>query len=128
MAGLERQLVQLVNQHRTARGLPVLTLDSHVTREARRHSTEMARGATPFGHAGFADRIAALRRVMSCGSAAENVASSLGYQSPAPDIMRGWLASSGHRKNIEGAYDTTGVGVARSRTGKLFVTQIFIDR
>jgi uncharacterized protein YkwD len=125
---LERQVVELVNHHRTARGLPALAADPRIAREARRHSADMASGAVPFGHTGFADRVAALRRVMSCGASAENVASSLGYQDPAPDILRGWLASSGHRKTIEGAYDTTGVGVARSPSGKLYVTQIFVDR
>jgi uncharacterized protein YkwD len=88
----------------------------------------MAAESTPLGHAGFPDRIAALRRVMSCGASAENVASSLGYDEPAPEIVRGWLASRGHRANIEGPYERTGVGVARSATGKLYVTQIFVGR
>src|SRR5262245_1074713 len=89
-ATLERQVAELVNHYRTTHGLPALTPDPRIAREARRHSADMARGAMPFGHTGFADRIAALRRVMSCGASAENVASSLGYDDPAPDILRGW--------------------------------------
>jgi uncharacterized protein YkwD len=127
-ATLEHQVLDLVNGHRMARGLPALAPDARIAREARRHSADMARGVTRFGHTGFADRIAALRRVMSCGASAENVASSVGADDPAPDILRGWLASSGHRQSMEGPYDTTGVGVARSPSGKLFYTQIFCDR
>jgi uncharacterized protein YkwD len=127
-AGLARNILDLVNRHRTARGLPALTADPRIGREAQRHSAAMAAGSTPLGHAGFPDRIAALRRVMSCGSSAENVASSLGYDEPAPEIVRGWLASRGHRANIEGRYERTGIGVTRSATGKLYVTQIFVGR
>ena len=127
-ATLEGQVVEAVNRYRTTHGLPALTSDPRIARAARQHSADMARSAVPFGHTGFADRVAALRRVMSFGASAENVASSLGYDDPAPDILRGWLASSGHRQTIEGPYDTTGVGVARSSSGKLYVTQIFVDR
>jgi uncharacterized protein YkwD len=65
---------------------------------------------------------------MSCGSAAENVSATQGYDAPAPAAMRGWLASRGHRTNMEGRYDITGVGVARSPTGKVYFTQIFVGR
>jgi len=128
-AGLEHEVFDLVNRHRTARGLPALVLDPRIGREARRHSAAMATGSTPFGHAGFPDRVAALRRVMSCRLSAENISSSQGYRNPAPEVVRGWLASSGHRSNIEdGRYDATGIGVARSATGKAYFTQIFVGR
>jgi uncharacterized protein YkwD len=52
----------------------------------------------------------------------------LGHDRPAEEIVRGWLASPGHRKNIEGSYAFTGVGVVRSASGKLYVTQIFVGR
>ncbi len=39
--------------------------------------------------------------------------------------MSGWLRSPGHRENIEGAYDLTGIGVARSRQGVYYFTQLF---
>ncbi|HWP67453.1 MAG TPA: CAP domain-containing protein [Candidatus Limnocylindria bacterium] len=123
---LEQQVLSLVNRHRATRGLPALRADARIAREARRHSAAMASGTVPFGHAGFAERGAALRRVMPCRSSAENVASSLGYDDPAGEMVRGWLASSGHRKNIEGPYETTGVGVARSARGQIYVTQIFV--
>jgi len=125
--GLEQEVFDLVNRHRTARGLRALAFDPRIAREARRHSAAMAAGSQPFGHGGFPDRAAALGRVMSCRLSAENISSSQGYRDPAPEVVRGWLASSGHRTNIEdGRYDTTGIGVARSATGKVYFTQIFV--
>jgi uncharacterized protein YkwD len=127
-ARLEVAVVDLVNRHRIAHGLSALVADARIAREARRHSAAMATGAIPFGHDGFPDRIAALRRVMACGAAAENVSSTQGYDDPAPEALRGWLASRGHRGTMEGRYDATGVGVARSPTGKIYFTQIFVER
>ena len=70
----------------------------------------------------------ALRLAMPWQRTAENVASSQGYPDAAAEAVRGWLGSAGHRKNIEGPYDRTGVGVARSATGEVFFTQIFVGR
>ena len=42
--------------------------------------------------------------------------------------MRGWLASRAHRENLDGPYDLTGIGVARSRSGEVFFTQFFVGR
>jgi uncharacterized protein YkwD len=127
-ASLERQVFELVNRHRRAQALPSLDLDARISREARRHSAAMAAGSIRPGHAGFDDRIAALRRVMPCRSSAENVASNTGYESPASAAVRGWLASRGHRANIEGPYDATGVGVAVTSSGTVYLTQIFVGR
>ena len=119
---------ELVNRHRRARNLAALTLDPRISREARLHSVAMAAGTTPFGHEGFDERVKALRLAMPCRRTAENVASSQGYHDAAVEAVRGWLGSAGHRENIEGPYDRTGVGVARSATGEVFFTQIFVGR
>ena len=39
-----------------------------------------------------------------------------------------WLHSQHHRENIEGRFDVTGVGIARSRDGTYFFTQLFVAR
>lgn len=125
-ATLEREAFELVNRHRRARGLPPLVLDPRISREARRHSEAMAAHATPVGHDGFDDRVAALRRDMSFRRSAENVALNRGYRQPATMALRGWLDSPGHRRNIEGSYAVTGVGVAATREGEIYFTQIFV--
>ncbi|NYC93835.1 uncharacterized protein YkwD [Clostridium acetobutylicum] len=43
--------------------------------------------------------------------------------------MNGWMNSPGHRANILGRqYREIGVGAARSRSGKIYWTQVFIKR
>lgn len=127
-AALERDVLDLVNRHRTGRDLPPLTFDARIAREARRHSAAMAAGSTPFGHGGFDDRFATLRRTVSCRHSAENVASNRGYRDPASEAVRAWLGSRGHRRNLEGPYESTGIGVARSASGELYFTQFFCRR
>lgn len=126
VAAVERDVVARVNRHRRSIGLAPLSVDAAITRQARLHSQAMASGATPAGHRGFDDRVAAIRRAMRCRRAAENVALNRGYEDPAAEAMRGWLGSAGHRENIEGAYQVTGVGAATDRAGNVYLTQIFV--
>jgi uncharacterized protein YkwD len=62
-------------------------------------------------------------QIKQCEGGAENVA--YNYKN-AQDVVRNWIASSGHRRNIEGNYNLTGIGLARDRRGKLYFTQIFL--
>ena len=125
-AALEQKVVELVTRHRRARGLAPFAPDARVAQQARLHSEAMAAGRTPFGHDGFPDRVAALRRVMDVRRSAENVAFNQGARAPATEAVQGWLASRGHRENIEGRYTLTGVGMASSAKGEVYLTQIFV--
>jgi uncharacterized protein YkwD len=122
---LERDVFELVNRRRRTQGLRPLALDEQVSRQARRHSQAMAAGTRRLGHRGFDDRVAALRRVTACDRAGENVALGRGR---AVVAVRSWVDSPGHRRNIDGRYDSTGVGVARTRAGEVYITQIFCGR
>jgi len=127
-AALERAVFALVNRHRRSLGLRPLADDSAITRQARLHSAAMAGGKTPLGHSGFDDRVTTLRRVLAARRTAENVAFNQGHRDPAEVAVRGWLASPGHRENIEGPYELTGVGVASNAKGEVYFTQIFVGR
>ena len=123
-AKLENEVFELVNRHRVARGLRALVLDARVAGAARLHSARMASGKVPPGHEGFRERVGAIRA--TCRRSAENVAFNHGHQSPGAEAVRSWLESRGHRTNIEGPYDVTGVGVASSAAGEVYFTQIFL--
>jgi uncharacterized protein YkwD len=125
---LERRIFALVNEHRQRLRLAPLVLDARMSDEARRHSVAMAAGWTPPGHRGFRERVAALRRSMPIGTAAENVAAIRDYDDAAVEAMRGWLASTGHRESIEGPYERTGIGVASNAAGEFYFTQLFAAR
>jgi len=127
-ATIEQQIFDLVNRYRVARGLTPLVPDRHIGEEARRHSIAMAQGMTPIGHRGFNDRIDVLRAFLPIRRSAENVGLNHGYPDPAAQVVRGWLESAGHRVNIEGPYEFTGVGVATNARDEIFFTQIFVGR
>ena len=80
-------------------------------------------GEVAFGHDGFDDRIEVIIQVEGkLRASGENVAS--GHMS-ATEVVEGWLNSPGHRRNIEGIFSHTGIGLARASDGHIYFTQIF---
>jgi len=113
-----------VNEYRHKKGLAPLQANSFLSSVALEHSRDMLTGKTPFGHEGFHERIDRIRkRLGPVHVAAENVAS--GPMS-AREVVDGWLHSAGHRKNIEGNFKLTGIGLAKRRDGMVYFTQIFM--
>ena len=86
----------------------------------------MASGACGFGHDGFDARMHELGKSVAWTGGAENVFMLLNLTDPAAVAVSGWIDSPGHRHNIEGDYDLTGVGIARAKDGSLYFTQIFV--
>jgi uncharacterized protein YkwD len=84
----------------------------------------MASGRVPLGHSGFQQRVQMIG--IPFRGAAENVAYNMGYSDPAKQAVDGWIKSTGHRTNIEGNFNLTGVGVVRNARGEYYFTQIFI--
>ena len=120
---MSTEILRLVNQHRRALRLPPLQPNSYISSVALGHSRDMLSGKSPFGHDGFRDRIDLIRKKIGpMHVAAENVAS--GPMS-AREVVEGWLNSPGHRRNIEGDFRLTGIGLAFGRNGNIFFTQIF---
>src|SRR5579872_2642987 len=123
-SSMSADILRYVNQHRHSMGLRALQANSFISSVALAHSRDMLTGATPFGHAGFHDRIDVIRKHFgTVHVAAENVAS--GPMS-AREVVDGWLHSPGHRRNIEGDFRLTGIGLATARNGMIYFTQIFI--
>jgi uncharacterized protein YkwD len=122
---LEKLVFEQINQYRAGQGLPTLTLNASITRQARIHSQNMANGIVKFSHHGFEKRVKAIP--LSYDSAAENVAFNVGYNNPANQAVIGWLNSPGHLKNVQGKYKLTGVGVATNAKGEVYLTQIFLN-
>jgi uncharacterized protein YkwD len=123
-AAIEQSIFNQINRYRVSKGLRALTRDSRIDTQARIHSQNMASGKVPFGHQGFQQRVQATK--ISFRGAAENVAYNKGYSDPATQAVQGWLKSTGHRTNIEGNYNLTGIGVATNSKGEVYFTQIFI--
>ena len=123
-SSMSADILRYVNQHRRSMGLSALRPDSFISSVALDHSRNMLSGKTPFGHTGFNQRIEVLRKHLGpLHVAAENVAS--GPMS-AREVVDGWLHSPGHRRNIEGDFRLTGIGLARRADGMIYFTQIFV--
>jgi uncharacterized protein YkwD len=123
--GMEEAILTLVNNYRKHRGKPPLAMDGEISKAAYKHSLNMSRGVIPFGHADFDERIGELIKTLGGTAGAENVAfSPKGPQS----VVHNWLNSDGHRQNIEGDYNYTGIGIAPAKNGYYYFTMIYIKK
>jgi uncharacterized protein YkwD len=122
---LEQKIFLLINEYRGSLHLAPLVLNPLLIQQARLHSHEMSASLVPFGHEGLEQRRSLIAQSLSGETIAENVA----FYSSGPDcakkIVENWLKSPPHRKNIEGAYSFTGIGVEKKSNGTDYVTQIF---
>ena len=128
-ADLERYVHRLVNEHRVSQGLKPLAFNPEISAIARRHSRDMATGRVGYGHGGFDGRIERIGRLITQRGVGENVHTIANYKSYShvgERAVADWLKSPGHRRNIEGSYDLTGVGIAQGPAGEYFLTQLFV--
>ena len=122
---LNYALLKLVNKHRAGQYLSPLQINPHIQVAATQHAQDMANGTVPFSHDGFQERAKRLIEKLSGSSVAENVAVG---QDDSLVIVNSWLESEGHRSNIEGDFNLTGIGVARSEDNRMYYCQIFIKK
>lgn len=120
---IEEEILSWVNKYRESKSLPALQMNNAISEQAFRHSEEMAGKRVAFGHDGFQERVRnIIQKIGTLRASAENVA--YGKLSP-EEVVSLWVKSPGHRKNIEGKYTLTGIGVAKASDGSLYFTQIF---
>jgi len=153
-ARLEKKIHALINLERGKAGLTGLAWDERLRRIARNYSQEMASGGF-FSHYGpdgrdFSDRYQSAGYDCATPSGpeticvgGENLAQDNLYSAIvqrkgrtiyrwhteaqlAAEVVRRWMASEGHRRNIlTSYYRRQGVGVAIARDGKVFITENF---
>lgn len=91
--------LQMINSYRAESGLPPLTIEKHLTRAARRHSKDLAKGDR-ISHRG-SDGSDPWSRVKVTGYtpklAAENVGAG---QMSFAEVLQGWKDSPGHNRNL----------------------------
>ena len=115
---LERSVLCLLNEQRARRGLRRLKMSRRLSVAAARHSRDMSRrnyfSHTSRGGASFLSRIRRTGYLRSARKwrAGENIAwGSGGYGTPG-SVVRAWMNSPGHRRNILGSFRHIGIGVA----------------
>ena len=128
----ERRAFDLINVERQRRGLRPLVWDGALTRIARYHSENMARDGV-LNHVdgdgldlrGRAE-VLGLRGWRALG---ENIAYNQGYSDPTAFAVERWMVSEKHRENIlNGEFTHAGIGIARASDGRVFFTQVFMER
>ena len=112
-------LVAAHNRERARRGLPALAISEPLRVAAERHAADMA-GRGRMSHRG-SDGSSALERVEQAGyrplRAGENVAAG---QTTTEEVMRGWMTSLGHRRNILGNFTEIGAAHATDQNGRSY--------
>jgi hypothetical protein len=114
-ASAEQDLLSLVNQERSSRGLNTLSRSDRLTSIARNHSEEMASS----GDLHHNDNLPS--EVGSYSELGENV----GAGFDAEGVHDAFMDSSGHRANILGPTTQIGIGAMRDENGYLWVTEVF---
>lgn len=123
-SGLTEDVLKYTNQFRKSKKLPILEMRSDLNAIARKHSEDMARGRSSFGHAGYNQRVLQAQKIIKpFYGMAENVAYGAHSGKEAFDI---WKNSSGHRKNMLGNYKYIGIGTATDKRGAIYYTEIFV--
>jgi uncharacterized protein YkwD len=130
--GEERRAFDLINAERRRRGLQSLVLDGNLTRLARYHSQNMARG----GYLNHVDAngLDLKGRAQALGlhgwtTLGENIAYNQGYDDPTAFAVERWMISQKHRENaLNGEYTHAAVGIARAADGTYYFTQVFMKR
>ena len=114
-------MLAAINEVRAAAGLRSYVWNDLVTTAAQQHSDDMAANRT-MSHTGSdgsdaGDRLERVGFVSSWW--AENIAA--GFTDPVA-VVRGWMASSGHRRHLLGDFRYVGVGIATSDQGVQYWT------
>lgn len=121
---LVQQVFQRINDYRKKHRLPALQWDDRITAVALAHSQDMAAGRVPPGHEGMSARMDQLKeRIPAIRSMAENIV----VGPPViEELVKAWIKSEVHRKNIKGAYNATALAMATDAQGIVYLTQIFV--
>jgi len=118
-----RKALDNTNIFRGQQNMPPMKWNQSLAEIAAEHAGQMARGEMPFSHQDFNKRVD--RYPFPHMSAAENLAYNGGVSDVAGVAVDGWIKSPGHRRNLLGAFDQSGIGVAKSCTGEFYLTQLF---
>ena len=121
----ERQLVDLVNEERTRRGIKSLVLDERLVSVARAHSQEMFT-LKYFSHESPVSG-SPFDRLKSAGITYSRAGENLAYAQSVSVAHRALMESPGHRENIlRSEFTRIGIGVINAPAYGRMITQLFI--
>ncbi len=127
----EHQIFDLVNAQRRKGGLNDLNWDDNLARMARAHSKKMAK-ENFFAHADLDGKTVVNRakdsRIKNWHKIGENLFYYEGNYNFDALAVKSWMKSPTHRQNIlDSDWTATGIGIAESRDGRIYITQVFVE-
>lgn len=126
----EKEIFELVNRERRKKNLTGLKWRSDLSEMARKYSEKMAREKF-FSHfdksgSGVTERARA-SKIKGWFKIGENLFYYESKENLNSFVVKKWMESSSHRANIlDRDYTSAGLGIAQSRDGKVFITQVFV--
>jgi len=128
----ETEIFNLINKERRRNNLGELEWNDGLARLARDYSSRMARGGF-FDHSDPDGATVVERakdaRIKNWSKIGENLFYCQGIYDFGFVAVKGWMKSQTHKDNIlDGDWTDSGIGIAQSRSGQIYITQVFIER
>lgn len=121
---IETAILEQVNDYRASKNLNKLESIGEISLEAEDHNYYMLETGK-VSHDNFGVRYKALVSGVGAKAVSENVG--YGYRT-AEAVVKAWIASEGHRKNIESNHTHFGVSVVQDEDGRNYFTNIFVRK
>jgi uncharacterized protein YkwD len=126
----ELQIHYLINNERRKKGLGDLYWNEELAKLARTYSRQMARESFFSHYDRDGNSVVERARdsdIRGWSKIGENLFFCEGYDDFDSLAVRGWMNSSEHRRNIlDRQFNGTGIGIAQTRDGRIYITQVFI--
>ncbi|SHM17407.1 CAP domain-containing protein [Flavobacterium xinjiangense] len=118
----ELQTMELINTYRVSVGLNPLEKINHMSYKSEEHDNYMIANNV-VNHNDFVARSENIMKVLGAKTVSENIA--YNYSTPQAAV-NAWLASPGHKENIEGNFTHFGISIRENPTnGRKYYTNIF---
>lgn len=121
---IELEILDLINAHRVDVGLNAL-LNMAVVKSVAYSHTDYMINENEVSHHNFFTRSEYLKLNAGAIKVSENVA--YGYSS-AQSVVRAWMKSAAHKKNLEGDYTYFDVSAEKNKEGTWYYTNIFMKK
>ena len=121
---IELEILELLNDHRLSLGLNPLEEMAVIKSVAHSHTDYMVDNEE-VSHHNFFTRSDYLKSNTGAIKVSENVA--FGYSS-AESVVRAWIKSESHKKNLEGDYTNFDISAEKNEEGRWYYTNIFIKK
>ncbi|MDN3672725.1 CAP domain-containing protein [Flavobacterium branchiarum] len=118
----ELETMKLINEYRVSIGLNELKAINHISFKSDEHNAYMITNKV-VNHDDFVARSENIIKVLGAIKVSENVA--YNYNTPEA-VLKAWLASEGHKRNIEGDFTNFGLAIKIDPVnGRKYYTNIF---